>query len=114
MRHDPGVDDSERELLTKLWEQHRQAPFPAGFHGKDVAGVDIVMLDADVAGCVSSLLAGPLDERRRVALGRCVANLIEVLPAIEDEYGAKYYERLREMAVLGLKPSRNWDDQRVS
>ena len=43
----------ENNLIEELWKEHQSAPFPEAYAGKDVSGIDFVMLDADVAGCVA-------------------------------------------------------------
>ncbi|MFF2819547.1 hypothetical protein ACFVT9_29005 [Kitasatospora cineracea] len=59
-----------------------------------------MLLDTDVAGCVSSSLSSVLDERRRGTLLKCIEILEKVIPSIGDEDGTRYYERLHEMALL--------------
>jgi hypothetical protein len=34
----------------ELWDQHTTHDFPARLRGRDIGGIDFVMLDADVAG----------------------------------------------------------------
>ncbi|MFH0520711.1 hypothetical protein ACHBTE_26485 [Streptomyces sp. M41] len=86
--------------LRRLWEEHRRARFPPGFRGVDVEGVDLVMLDADVAGVVHRELDGGLDDQGLAVLWWCIAGLDKVLPLIDDEYCASYYGRLRTLARL--------------
>ena len=59
-------DDS----VQRLWDEHRATPFPARLRGAEVAGVDMVMLDADIAGRVASWLGndGRIDEERKAVL----------------------------------------------
>lgn len=96
---EPGLN-----LLSRLWEEHMRAPFPPHMRRREVEGEDMVLLDAEIAGCVSSSLSGPLDERRhKILLGRLAA-VEKVLPLIDDEGDAiEYYERLREMAALAAE-----------
>ncbi|MEV8409228.1 hypothetical protein AB0R12_26590 [Streptomyces niveus] len=95
------MSELERDdLLPQLWGEHMRAEFPAYLRGRDVEGEDLVLLDADVAGCVSSSLSSVLDERRRETLLKCIAALEKVLPSIGDAEGTRYYERLHEMALL--------------
>jgi hypothetical protein len=99
-----NMSEPELGLLSRLWDEHKRATFPPHLRGQDIEGEDMVMLDADIAGCVSSSLAGPLDERRRSILLRCLAALQKVVPSISDEGSAvEYYERLREMATLATE-----------
>ncbi|WP_344641272.1 hypothetical protein [Kitasatospora cystarginea] len=95
------ISELERnDLLPQLWGVHMKAEFPAHLRGREVEGEDLVLLDADVAGCVSSCLSSVLDERRRRTLLKCIEVLEKVLPSISDEDGTRYYERLHEMARL--------------
>jgi hypothetical protein len=103
-----NMSESELDLLSRLWEEHLRAPFPPHIRGREFEYedrvFDMVLLDADIAGCVSSSLSGPLDEQRQEILLVCLAAVEKVLPSIDDEGGAtEYYERLREMAALAVK-----------
>ncbi|MET9956209.1 hypothetical protein ABZ135_32345 [Streptomyces sp. NPDC006339] len=93
------------DRLARLWDEHRRAPFPPGFRGVDVEGVELVLLDADVAGLVQRELHGGLDDRGVADLWRCVADLDKVLPLIGEAYCASYCARLREMAGLAAARS---------
>jgi hypothetical protein len=96
-----NMSEPELDLLSRLWDEHKRATFPPHLRGQDIEGEDMVMLDADIAGCVSSSLSGPLDGRHRSILLRCLAALEKVVPSISNEGGAvEYYSRLREMATL--------------
>jgi hypothetical protein len=48
----------EESLIDELWQEHLAAPFPRGFRGKAVNGIDFVLLDANIAGCVSTFIEG--------------------------------------------------------
>jgi len=63
------------EELRRLWEERLPEPFPdAVAKGEDYVGVDLVMLDADIAGVVSSFLGSHrLDERQRGIVRGCRA-----------------------------------------
>lgn len=50
----------EYDMFLKRWRGFEQRSFPAGWGGVEVAGVCLVMLDADMAGLVNSYV-----ERRR-------------------------------------------------
>ncbi|WP_231607632.1 hypothetical protein [Streptacidiphilus albus] len=98
------MSEPELDLLSRLWDEHKHATFPPHLRGRDIEGEDLVMLDANIAGCVSSSLSGPLGERRRSILLQCLAVLEKVVPSISDEGGAiEYYERLREMGTLATE-----------
>ncbi|MFE6055991.1 hypothetical protein ACFQ6N_35040 [Kitasatospora sp. NPDC056446] len=89
-----------RERLALLWEEHREAPFPASFRGVDVDGADLIVLDADVAGLVQRELDGGLDGSGVAALWGCIAGLETVVPRLGEEYCAAYFARLRTIADL--------------
>ncbi|WP_406510429.1 hypothetical protein [Streptomyces sp. NBC_00212] len=92
----PGLN-----LLSRLREEHMRAPFPPHMRRREIEGEDMVLLDAEIAGCASSSLPGSLDESVNEILLGCLAAVEKVLPLIDDEGGAiEYYERLREMAAL--------------
>ncbi len=60
-------------MLEQLWQEHLSKPFPKGYGGKDFDGIDLVLLDGDIAGCVSTFLknGGELDLLRTAILGLC-------------------------------------------
>ncbi|MEV3872450.1 hypothetical protein [Streptomyces sp. NPDC049906] len=96
---------SERQRnASRLWREHCRAPFPAGLRGTVLGGTDLVLLDADVAGCVSTWLGdrGTLDPGRTRILRRCVEELDRVLPELTGSAEIRYYERLRRLALLVL------------
>lgn len=84
--------------LSQLWEEHMRAPFPAGFRGVDIEGVELILLDSDVAGVVQQELGGGLDHKDIETLWWCIAGLDKVLPLIDDDYCTSYYAHLRTMA----------------
>ncbi|MFF4099811.1 hypothetical protein [Streptomyces sp. NPDC001903] len=84
--------------LAELWEEHMRAPFPDGFRGVDFEGVDLVLLDADVAGYVIRELKDGLDESGIAGLWGCITDLDTIAPLINEEYCAAYFTKLRTMA----------------
>ncbi|MFF1367836.1 hypothetical protein [Streptomyces virginiae] len=100
------MNESERDLLARLREEHMRMPFPPNMRGREIEieGEDMVSLDASIAIGVSSSLSEPFDVKRRDALLRCLAAVEKVLPSIDDEGGGiERYERLREMAALAVE-----------
>jgi hypothetical protein len=93
-----------RAAVTTLFETHSKATFPSRWRGFDVEGFDMVMLDADPAGCVSVWLEqqGLLDDGRWDVLAECEQRPIRVIPEL-DAYGREYYQRLLDMTVLMLE-----------
>ncbi len=102
---DEGMsDDSDFEVISRLWQEFWVAPFPARLRGVELAGQDMVLLDADLAGCVSTWVnnGGELDAWRLGILGECLTALEEALPQITDAEGLDYYRRLHHMSRLTL------------
>ncbi|MFH9937718.1 hypothetical protein ACH4OT_00095 [Streptomyces murinus] len=91
-----------RTALTDLWRAHMAAPFPPGLRGAERAGIDMVLLDASIAGCVSSWFDrdGSPDTRRLKIADRCVLDLDQVLPLLTETDEIAYFRRLRRMAAL--------------
>lgn len=93
----------ENKLIEELWNEHWLAAFPKTYRGKDLDGIDFVMLDADVAGCVHSFLSrGNLNLYQTAVLGLCYRNLSHVIPFLNEE-GKAHYRRLERLAALVLK-----------
>jgi hypothetical protein len=94
---------SQREnVVARLWREHLYEDFPDRLRGQELAGIDMVMLDADIAGCVVTWQGnrGCLDEDRHQILAKCIADVDTVLPLLTETREVQYYKRLRELAVL--------------
>lgn len=94
--------DERGQAVARLWNEHVRAPFPARLRGVEVAGVDMVLLDADIAGCASAwqLNEGTLDDQRQRVVRSCLGDLDHVLPSLKDVGELAYYRRLQELARL--------------
>ncbi|MEU9918867.1 hypothetical protein [Streptomyces sp. NPDC051001] len=90
--------------LARLWEEHLRAPFPDGFRGVDFDGVDLVLLDADVAGLVQRELNGGLDDRGIAYLWGRITDLDKIVPLINEQYCASYFTKLRTTAQAAAAP----------
>ncbi len=90
--------------LTKLWEAHRADRFPKELAGKEINGIDLVLLDADIAGCIMTVIgsAGRIDGGKAEILRECLKDLNNVITGLNDN-GKRHYERLKRMAELVLK-----------
>ncbi|MFJ5680798.1 hypothetical protein [Streptomyces sp. NPDC093097] len=97
-------DDSAFDAVSRLWQEFRATPFPARLRGVELAGQDMVLLDENLAGCVSTWVdnGGGLDAWRLGILGECLTVLEEALPQITDAEGLDYYRRLHHMSKLTL------------
>lgn len=93
--------DERISAVAALWNLHLQAAFPARLRNACIAGVEMVMLDADVAGCVTAWLGagGVLDDRRRDVLRASRQQLAEVNSAVTGNE-ATYFTRLMDVVVL--------------
>ncbi|MER5917864.1 hypothetical protein ABT124_48195 [Streptomyces sp. NPDC001982] len=99
--------DSKRGAgVACLWQERLEAEFPARRRGAELAGNDMVMLDADIAGCVTTWRnnSGSLDTGRHRIVRHCIADLDKVLPLLTDERELRYYERLYQWAMLTSQP----------
>lgn len=67
--------DEIRAEVERLYADHMVAAFPPRLRGEEIEGVDMVMLDADVAGCVATWLGnhGQHDEERQAVLANASA-----------------------------------------
>ncbi|MFG2641950.1 hypothetical protein ACGFYP_13405 [Streptomyces sp. NPDC048370] len=94
--------DESDSVVAHLWQEHMRAPFPAGLRGADRAGIDLVLLDADIAGCVSTWQSngGSLDAERHRILHRRIADLDQILPLLGATEDPPYWQRLHQLARL--------------
>lgn len=101
-----GVTDDHAADVAALWQAHEQTPFPARRRSMDANGVEMVTLDADVAGCVAAWLRnhGRLDRRRRATLEARLGDLAHAKADFDSEE-AVHWQRLRD--VIGLPLSVN-------
>ncbi len=88
------------DQLARLWEEHRRALFPDSFRGIDIEGVELILLDADVAGLVQRELNGGLDDNGIAILWACITDLDKIVPLINSGYCAVSFARLRTTAKL--------------
>ncbi|MFE2579609.1 hypothetical protein [Streptomyces sp. NPDC059378] len=88
--------------LAVLWQAHRRAPYPESFRGVDIEGVELILVDADVAAVVRRELDGGLDDRCIAYLWARIADLDKVVPLINEEYCASYFAGLAVLARLAV------------
>ena len=101
---DGQVLDQSRQDVAPRWERHLERSFPPRLRGEEIEGVDMVLLDADTAGCVETWLnsSSDLDTMRMGALRACLDDLDRVLPQLSDPGEANYYAGLRDVAASVL------------
>jgi hypothetical protein len=89
--------------VKRLWNEKMDAPFP-DCRGEEIDGVDLVMLDSDLAGCVMHFLGERYgtDEFQKRILERVFADLTRIVPKMTGEV-AEYFSRelLLAAATLG-------------
>jgi len=61
--------------IQKEWRAHLASGFPPAARGREVNGVDLVLVDTHAAGCIRSFVeTGALDAERTRALQGCVGS----------------------------------------
>jgi len=64
--------------LEALWAAHVRTPFPAEARGAEIQGIDLVLLDALAAGCISSVIGADAGQG-----GASAARLRDLAPQVE-------------------------------
>ncbi|MGW6945368.1 hypothetical protein [Streptomyces xanthophaeus] len=84
MTGDVPASDEPETAVARLFEEVRNETWPTRLNSADRAGIDLVMLDASIAGCVTTWLGngGVLDARRLGILCRRICDLEQVLPEL--------------------------------
>ncbi|MEV7611837.1 hypothetical protein [Streptomyces sp. NPDC089799] len=96
--------ETKRDRLARLYAEYEPLPFPPGFTRREPDGHCMAMMDSMLSGCISTAMAGPLDDWRRQVLQVRTPLLGEILPLIgDDAYATKYFTYLYEMAVLAIE-----------
>jgi hypothetical protein len=93
------------DAVQDLYSAHDAAPWPAGLReDAEVAGVALVLVDADVAGLAQAYLArrGHLRPDQWVTVRACAADLRDVLPQLTGEAWV-YFGRLFTLAQAMLR-----------
>ncbi len=93
--------------ILNLWKQYSAAVFPKGYGEKQVNGIDLPLLDAEIAGYVRQYINHAGLERRQVKLlSERLVDLNTVMLLLNDEELA-YFNRLRDLANLVLQELRD-------
>ena len=90
--------------ILELWDIHRTSKFPGGYSGETIDDIELVLLDGDVAGCVSTFIKnnGQLDLWRTAILGLCYRDLTVVTNQLSGE-AKEFFSRLETLSSLVLK-----------
>ena len=89
--------------VARLWRKHLHAEFPARLRGTELGGIDLVALEADIAGWVESWrTGGNLSEDQNKELTRRIEDLDAVMPLLTSRVEVLYFERLCQVALVVL------------
>jgi hypothetical protein len=89
--------------ILELWRQHLSATFPKGYDSKGLNGIDLSLLDAEMAGCVQMYVnQGTLEYRHLETLSSRLIDLNTILLLLNREE-LIYFSRLRRLADLILE-----------
>ena len=90
-------------IVQVLAERHDAAPFP-DCRGEEIDGVDLVLVDADLHGCVVHFLGRPFgnDQWQRDILRRVTEDLDRIVPQLPTEWSG-YFVEARELAHAVLE-----------
>jgi hypothetical protein len=90
--------------LLELWQQHSSAAFPKGYSDKEINGVNLSLLDAEIGGCIRLYILndGKIDRQQVKVLRDRLIDLNAILLLMEHE-DLIYFDRLRKMANLVLQ-----------
>ncbi|MEV6087893.1 hypothetical protein [Streptomyces parvulus] len=96
------ISSERTQKAANLWQEHLDAEFPVNLRGVEFEDIDMVLLDADTAGCAYTWInnGGTLDPERRRILQTCIEDLDQVIPQISDPSDRQYYQRLHQLALL--------------
>ena len=88
--------------VRRLWQEKQATPFP-DCRGEEIDGVDLVLVDADLAGCVMHYLGNQFrdDAFQLVILRQIAADLDRIVPQMSGEAG-RYFEREARLAHATL------------
>jgi hypothetical protein len=88
--------------ILELWQQHSAATFPKGYGGKDVNGINLPLLEAEIAGFIRVYItSGKLDPRRELLLRGRLIDLNTIVLLLDNE-ALIYFSRLNKLANLML------------
>ena len=93
-----SVEEARRDFAAR--------PFPEGYAGVEVEGIELASLDTFAAGCIDTYVRsnGRLDAGRLSILKRCAAELEAVVNNLDGE-AKEYFERLQLLSGEVLRSS---------
>jgi len=104
------------DIGYELLKEHDQDSFPTQCRGEEIDGIDLVLLDADTYGCLSTYYGRSgkrlkLDDDRIHILQLCKTDLETVLPKLSGD-AKEYYDRLLRISDIVLLKIRNESSQK--
>ena len=89
--------------ILELWKQHSSATFPKGHGRTELHGIDLDLLDAEIAGCIQMYVNhGTLEYRHLATLSNRLIDLNTIVLLLSREE-LVYFNRLRTLADLVLQ-----------
>lgn len=90
--------------IARLWQQHATAVFPDGYAGRQINGLDLPLLEAEIAGLIRIYMhtGMKLDTRQVKNLRERLIDLNTIILLMEHEE-LTYFDRLRTLANLVLQ-----------
>lgn len=99
----------ELQSIFRVWVRLRQKLFPFNCSGEEIKGIDLNLLDSDVAGCVSIFLTrGRLEQRQIEALYYCDDCLDFVTLEMRQGYEGWYFRQLKTLTSAIIEYRRKW------
>lgn len=93
----------KHQELKRLWDEHVARQFPEELY-TEPGGIDVVELDAAIAGCVSSALTGAITAQRRALLLDWATILKATKPLLNSHDAVAYCDRLIELVEVAIAP----------
>lgn len=89
--------------ILELWKQHSSVVPPKGYDGKKLNGIDLSLLDAEIAGCIHMYVnQATLEFRHLETLSSRLIDLNTIVLLLHSEE-LVYFNRLRTLADLVLQ-----------
>jgi len=90
--------------IVELWQQHSSSAFPKGYGNKEINGIDLTLLEAEITGCIRMYMhnRAQLDAQRIRSLRERLIDLNTVVLLLDNEE-LIYFDRLRKLAELVLQ-----------
>ena len=99
---DAMISSNEQEL-TRLWEVHQAAEWPARVGSREG---ELMTLDTVVCGCLTYFFEEhELDPQRVAILEDCLSDLEAALPELTEE-PLDYFQRVKQLGALLLEAGR--------